>query len=179
MRHSDTGSKTRYAGLKRLADGGEELVFKGLENVRTDWTPLARRLQLELYERVFHDQPYEALIRDTVARVLAGELDEELVYRKRLRRPLDQYQRNRPPHVQAALKVEQQMQRQGRRSPFRPGSHVEYLMTLSGPEPLGWVRSPLDYQHYIDRQLKPVVDSLLPFLGQDFDGLVAPQIGLF
>ncbi len=179
MRHSDKGSKKRYAGLKRLAEGGEELVFKGLENVRTDWTPLARRLQLELYERVFHDQPYEALIRDTVARVLAGELDEELVYRKRLRRPLDQYQRNRPPHVQAALKLAQEMQRQGRRSPFRPGSHVEYLITVSGPQPLGWVRSPLDYQHYIDRQLKPVVDTLLPFLGQDFDGLVAPQFGLF
>lgn len=179
MRHSDKGSKKRYAGLKRLEGGGEELVFRGLENVRTDWTPLARRLQLELYERVFHDQPYEDLIRDTVARVLAGELDSELVYRKRLRRPLDQYQRNRPPHVQAALKIEHEMQRQGRRSPLRPGSHVEYLITVNGPEPLGWVRSPLDYQHYIDRQLKPVVDTLLPFLGQDFDALVAPQFGLF
>lgn len=179
MRHSDRGSKKRYAGLKRLADGGEELVFKGLENVRTDWTPLARRLQLELYERVFHDQPYEALIRTTVASVLAGELDQELVYRKRLRRPLNQYQRNRPPHVQAALRAEQALLQEGRRSPFRPGSHIEYLITLQGPEPLGWVRSPLDYQHYIDRQLKPVVDTLLPFLGQDFDALVAPQLGLF
>ncbi|MFC6669377.1 DNA polymerase II [Marinobacterium aestuariivivens] len=179
MRHSEKGSKKRYAGLRRQADGGDELVFKGLENVRTDWTPLARRVQQELYERVFRGQPFEAFIRATVDEVLAGRRDGELVYRKRLRRPLDQYQRNRPPQVQAALKAEQALFREGRRSPYRAGSRVEYLITVNGPEPLEFHGSPIDYQHYIDRQLKPVVDTLLPFLGQDFDSLVAPQLGLF
>jgi DNA polymerase-2 len=37
-----------------------------------------------------------------VRRTLAGELDEQLIYRKRLRRQLDEYQRNVPPHVRAA-----------------------------------------------------------------------------
>ncbi|GGO83121.1 DNA polymerase [Marinobacterium nitratireducens] len=179
MRHSEAGSKKRYAGLKRLPDGGDELVFKGLENVRTDWTPLARRVQHELYERVFREQPYEAFLRDTVARVFAGELDEELVYRKRLRRPLHEYRRNRPPQVQAALKAEQALQQAGRQSRLRTGSRIEYLITVNGPEPLDFRRSPIDYQHYIDRQLKPVVDTLLPFLGRDFDSLVAPQLDLF
>ncbi|NVK39991.1 MAG: DNA polymerase II [Oceanospirillaceae bacterium] len=179
MRHSEQGSKKRYAGLKRQPDGGDCLVFKGLENVRTDWTPLARRVQHELYERVFRGQPYEAFLRDTVARVFAGELDGELVYRKRLRRPLDEYQRNRPPQVQAALKAEQALRRAGRKSRLRAGSRIEYLITVSGPEPLEFHASPIDYQHYVDRQLRPVVDTILPFLGQDFDSLIAPQLDLF
>ena len=36
-----------------------------------------------------------------------------------------------------------------------------------------------DYQHYIDKQLKPVADAILPFIGTDFDRLSAPQMGLF
>ncbi len=41
-------SKKRYAGVV-AGKGGDELVFKGLENVRTDWTWLARDFQEELY----------------------------------------------------------------------------------------------------------------------------------
>ena len=86
----------------RRADGGEEMVFKGLETVRTDWSPLAQRFQQELYLRIFNRQPYQDYVRDYVRRTLAGELDDLLVYRKRLRRRLDDYQRNVPPHVRAA-----------------------------------------------------------------------------
>ena len=35
-----------------------------------------------------------------------------------------------------------------------------------------------DYQHYIDRQLRPVAEAILPFAGLDFDGLVSAQMGL-
>ena len=38
VRGADTGSKKRYAGM--LADGS--MMFKGLETVRSDWSPLAR-----------------------------------------------------------------------------------------------------------------------------------------
>ncbi|OXE32057.1 DNA polymerase II, partial [Vibrio parahaemolyticus] len=34
-------------------------------------------------------------------------------------------------------------------------------------------------QHYIDKQLKPVADAILPFIGTDFETLSAPQMGLF
>jgi DNA polymerase-2 len=43
VRGSEEGSKKRYAGLVRRKDGSDDLVFKGLETVRTDWTPLRRR----------------------------------------------------------------------------------------------------------------------------------------
>ena len=48
IRGADTGSKKRYAGLIQEGDK-QRMVFKGLETVRTDWTPLAQQFQQELY----------------------------------------------------------------------------------------------------------------------------------
>ena len=45
IRGSDVGSKKRYAGLSTDAAGKEEMVFRGLEMARSDWTPLARLFQ--------------------------------------------------------------------------------------------------------------------------------------
>ncbi|MGB1142508.1 MAG: DNA polymerase II, partial [Halioglobus sp.] len=107
IRGSDKGSKKRYAGLVGTGES-ERMVFKGLENVRTDWTRLAREFQEELYRRVFHGEPYEDYVKALAAAVLAGEEDVNLVYRKRLRRRLADYERNVPPHVQAARKYDEQ-----------------------------------------------------------------------
>ena len=49
---ADTGSKKRYAGLIQEGEH-QRMVFKGLETVRTDWTPLAQQFQQELYLRNF------------------------------------------------------------------------------------------------------------------------------
>ena len=68
VRGDVTGSKKRYAGMVRAGDGGHDLVFKGLETVRTDWTPLARQFQRELYRRVFMGEPFEEYVRGTVER---------------------------------------------------------------------------------------------------------------
>ncbi|WP_027859433.1 DNA polymerase II [Marinobacterium jannaschii] len=179
MRHSEKGTKKRYAGLQQRADGSQRMVFKGLENVRTDWTPLARQFQEQLYERIFREQPWQALLTDTVHQVLAGERDSDLVYRRRIRQPLSEYRRNRPPHVQAAEKAERQWLAQGLPSPYHPGKHVHYVMTVNGPEPEEFLHSSIDYQHYIDKQLKPVADAILPFLGYDCESLIAPQQNLF
>lgn len=59
----------------------QRMVFKGLETVRTDWTPLAQQFQQELYLRIFRNQPYQDYVRETIARLMNGELDEQLVYR--------------------------------------------------------------------------------------------------
>ena len=106
VRGDTAGSKKRYAGLVRAESGERELVFKGLETVRTDWTPLARRFQRELYRRVFLDEDHTEWVKSTLAGLMAGEFDQELIYRKRLRRPLAEYTRNAPPHVQAARQLQ-------------------------------------------------------------------------
>ncbi len=167
LRGAKTGSKKRYAGYVRDGKGGFKLVFKGLESVRSDWTPLAQQFQRELYRRVFFNEPWEDYVRRTVERLQAGQLDDQLVYRKRLRNALESYQRNVPPHVKAARKMD------------RPGRWISYVITLNGPEPITDQRSGIDYQHYIDRQLAPVADGILHFLGESFERNTASQMDLF
>jgi DNA polymerase-2 len=173
VRGSDKGSKKRYAGVV-AGKHGDELVFKGLESVRTDWTRLAREFQEELYRRIFQQEPYPDYVKDTTAAVLAGAKDAQLVYRKRLRRRLEDYERNVPPHVQAArLCAERGLPVPGR------GDWVEYVITTSGAEPAAKPLAPLDYQHYVDRQLAPVADGILGFVGSSFSALTEKQMGLF
>ncbi|MCY4284244.1 MAG: DNA polymerase II [Thiotrichales bacterium] len=169
VRGDVTGSKKRYAGMVRADDGGCDLVFKGLESVRTDWTPLARTFQRELYRRVFQSEPFEAYVRDTVEALHAGEHDAELVYRKRLRQRVDAYTRNVPPHVQAARKL-------GRNVRW-----VRYIITASGPEPVeeGRALPRPDYEHYRERQLAPAADGLLHFLDTSFEAITNRQMGMF
>ncbi|MGU7771826.1 DNA polymerase II [Burkholderia sp. MR1-5-21] len=179
VRGTDEGSKKRYAGLAVAPDGSEDVVFKGLETVRTDWTPLAQQFQRELYRRVFKREPYQDFIRDYVRRTLAGELDDLLVYRKRVRRPLSEYQRNVPPHVRAARTADAFNEAHGRPLQYQRGGWISYMMTTAGPEPLETMRSPIDYAFYVSRQLQPVADAILPFLRDDFESVVSGQGRLF
>ncbi|MFV8782511.1 DNA polymerase II [Microbulbifer sp. SA54] len=178
IRGSEAGSKKRYAGL--VVKGGEEkLVFKGLETVRSDWTPLAKQFQTQLYGMVFKGVDPSDYIRETVEKTQAGEMDEQLVYRKRLRRRLEQYVKNVPPQVRAARLADDLRRQQGLEPRYQNKGWIHYVITLNGPEPVDYRQSPIDYQHYIDKQLKPVADAILPFIDLDFDSLVDGQMGLF
>ena len=168
VRGMPTGSKKRYAGLT-LSEGQKEpnLVVKGLEAARTDWTPLARNFQRELFRRVFLELPFEEFVRSTAEQLGAGELDEELIYQKRIRRQLDDYQRNVPPHIQAARKQ------------TKPGRSVRYIITRNGPEPIDALESAPDYQHYLDKQLAPAADGILQFLDTSFSAITDAQLQMF
>jgi len=171
IRGLETGSKKRYAGV--VDEGGKtRLVFKGLEAVRSDWTPLAKQFQQGLYQRVFDDADYAAYVREEVAALKAGQRDDRLTYQRRLRRPLSSYEKQKPPHVQAALKRKAEQ-------PTWSGRQIAYRMTVNGVEPEPFVRSPLDYQHYLDKQLEPIADGILHFLGTSFRELIDEQMNLF
>ena len=179
IRGSDEGSKKRYAGLVRKADGSEQMIYKGLETVRSDWTPLAQQFQQELYARIFKGEAYQEYVRDYAQRTASGQLDDLLVYRKRLRRPLDDYERNVPPHVRAARVADEFNRQQGRPLQYQSGGWIRYVITVAGPEPLETQRSPIDYHHYLTRQLQPVADAILPFVQDDFTALTSRQQSLF
>lgn len=179
IRGAEEGSKKRYAGLVTRADGSDGLHFRGLETVRSDWSPLAQQFQQQLYLRIFKREPYQDFVRDYVQRTLNGELDELLIYRKRLRRKLHDYQRNVPPHVRAARMADEYNDRHGRPRQYQNGGWIRYLITTAGPEPLEARRAAVDYEHYISRQLKPVADAILPFVDDDFSRLIDGQLGLF
>ncbi|WP_421683016.1 DNA polymerase II [Stutzerimonas urumqiensis] len=179
IRGAEEGSKKRYAGLVTQPDGSDGLVFKGLETVRSDWSPLAQQFQQALYRRVFMGEPYADYVREFVRATRAGEHDDLLVFRKRLRRKLSDYERNVPPQVRAARLADEQNARLGRPRRYQSGGWISYLITLAGPEPLEALQSPIDYEHYVSRQLQPVADAILPFVDDDFTRLVDDQLGLF
>lgn len=166
-RGGETGAKKRYAGLIE-SDGKRDLEFTGMEIVRSDWTRLAKEFQQELYSRIFSHQDAGDYIRNFVDEVSRGIHDDKLVYRKRLRKDADLYTKNTPPHVKAA------------RLTNTSSGVIKYVMTKRGPVPIELEHRDYDYQHYIDKQIKPIADSVLGLLGQSFDTLFKPtQLNFF
>jgi DNA polymerase-2 len=189
IRGAETGSKKRYAGTvhKISATGEEEIetIFKGLEAVRSDWTPLAREFQRQLFQRIFSEQPFQQWMKDEIADLMQGKKNPQLIYRKRLRQPLGEYQRNVPPHAKAAAVLELWRQRQGLSPLYQDrGGWIQYLMTTSGPQPLEVYNSAagalkIDYQHYLEKQLAPVCDGLLALYDTSFAKICGQQMSLF
>ncbi|MES2582297.1 MAG: DNA polymerase II [Pseudomonadota bacterium] len=179
IRGSEVGSKKRYAGLSTDPAGKEEMVFRGLEMARSDWTPLARQFQEGLLSRIFHDQPYKEFVTDYAHATLAGAKDELLIYRKRLRHRLDAYLVNVPPQVRAARTADAYNLRVNRPMQYQNGGWIQYVMTRNGPEPLETRQSRIDYEHYLTKQLKPIADAILHPLGDSFVALTSLQRGLF
>lgn len=158
VRNSTRGASKRYAGL---LSGGVQLV--GMEAVRGDWTALARQVQRELYLRLFTDQPVEQYLADIVARLRAGEFDDQLVYSKNLRKDASKYTASAPHVVAARLS----------RSPL--GRRIRYVMTVAGAQPLDNISQPLDREHYVTRQVQPVAEPVLACLGLRFADVVGDR----
>jgi DNA polymerase-2 len=179
IRGSETGSKKRYSGLVVNKHGEQSIIFKGLESARNDWTDLAHQFQKQLYSIVFNGQDATALVRETVEATLSGQFDEQLVYQKRLRRKLRDYEKNIPPQVRAARQADEMNLKLGRQQQYQNRGTIRYIITVNGPEAVEYSKSNIDYDHYIDKQLKPIADAILPFVGLSFDEINAPQLGLF
>ena len=94
---------------------------------------------------------------DIVARVRNGELDDELVYHKNLRKGAEDYTATTPPHVAAARKSSQPL-----------GRSIRYVVTTAGAEPLDNLTHPIDREHYVEKQVRPVAEPVLGTLGLDF-----------
>lgn len=107
----------------------------------------------------------ESFTAELLQRLKRGELDSELVYTKRIRKPLEAYTKTSPPHVKAARLLP------------KPAKVVRYLVTREGPEPIGFVHAPIDYQHYIDKQLYPIVNLIAPYCGINMSRLFLPDDG--
>ncbi|MEK6816181.1 MAG: DNA polymerase II, partial [Nanoarchaeota archaeon] len=80
---------------------------------------------------------------------------------KSIRKELDDYTKTTPPHVKAARKLGKV-----------DGNVIEYVMTSDGPEPIQKISHPIDYEHYIDKQIKPIAESILVFFNKNFDDVI-------
>ena len=151
--------------------------------VNAAYLPNGQRIALvgkqTLYAKVFNNEAYDEFIRRTVKQLSNGELDHQLTYRKRLRQKLDLYQKNIPPHARAAIKSEATFKQQGKPSRYQNKGWIEYVMTVNGPETLECQFSKLDYEHYIEKQLTPIADSILATLSDSMENILKRQINLF
>ncbi len=169
MRGSDRARAKGYAGL-RWTEEGEELEIVGMEAARRDWTRLARELQRELLWRLFRgasEEELEQCVAEWVRALRAGEKDDALIYRKSLRKPVDAYTRTTPPHVKAAKLL------------ARPKGVIHYVMTTRGPQPAGQATAPLDYEHYVRKQVEPIVRTLAQVRPLDVEAALGGEPRLF
>lgn len=157
-RGADIGAKKRYAGLV-TKDGKETIEFVGMEFVRSDWTKLAKEFQVELYQKVFDGVEVEDWIRGEIQKLKSGKFDDKLIYRKRLRKEVEDYTKNVPPHARAAKLLNE------------PRDVIYYAITERGPIPRELKHNDFDYDHYIEKQIKPIADSVLALLGKNFDSI--------
>ncbi|MDR1410825.1 MAG: DNA polymerase II [Spirochaetaceae bacterium] len=158
------GRAKGYGGYL-LTEGGVPVVeVKGMEAVRSDSTPLARRVQVELLELVFSNTgegEYIKYVTDILGQLRTGSLDDELAYRKRLSRPPEAYTAATPPQVKAARALGWKGKR----------GTVEFVWTVNGPEPSAdengeaLLHAPFDYDHYTDSQILPVAQSIAAAMG--------------
>jgi len=167
------GTKKRYVGLSN-----DSLIFKGLETVRSDWTQISKVFQQALFSLIFDELPVEDYIRTTVKEIKDGKYDSQLIYMKKIRRNLEDYV-NTPPHIKACLIANEALKASGLKPKYRKGSKIEYVMTLNGIMPIELATGNIDYEHYIEKQIKPIADDVLPFIGKSFDVIISKQINLF
>ncbi|MFC1691846.1 DNA-directed DNA polymerase, partial [Nanoarchaeota archaeon] len=124
-RHSESGAKKRYAGTIIDEHGKEDLQFVGMEFVRRDWTDLAKKFQMELLNKVFKGEEVTKYVKDFVDKLKEGKYDDLLIYRKALRKGVEDYTKTTPPHVKAAKQLTEDE---------LDGNLIEYYMTLDGPQ---------------------------------------------
>ena len=166
---SERGRAKGYAGLRR-GEEGDLVEIVGMEAVRRDWTDLAHQLQAVLLDRVFHEvsgAEIEEEIFNWVQEVQTGQKDELLIYRKNLRKPVESYTRSVPPHVKAAKLMDS------------PSGVIRYVITRDGPQPEGQLTSPIDYTHYIEKQIRPIVTTVSQAYDLDVESAISGRLNLF
>ncbi len=170
VRGSEEGAKKRYAGILVDDNNKEELHFTGMEFVRGDWTDLSKKFQEELFNLAFYKKEFSEYIKTFVKDLKSGKYDDLLVYKKSISKNLDEYTKTTPPHVKAARMLDK-----------ITSNIIYYVITIEGPEPVEKLTHKPDYDHYIEKQIKPIADTLLSVYGKNFDDIMknSTQSSLF
>ncbi len=159
LRGKEEAAKKRYAGLIEK-NGKEEVEITGLEAIRGDWTEAAQEFQKELLLKLFRKEPLELFIKSYIKKIREGRLDSKLIYRKSIRKSLEEYTKTTPPHVKAARQLDK-----------LESNIIEYYQTTEGPEPIQKLRHKIDYNHYIEKQIVPIANQVLSLVNKNFEDL--------
>jgi DNA polymerase-2 len=173
---SPQGRAKSYAGiswnLDRLASGEQQVVIKGMETVRSDWTPFARNAQRRVLVALLTgggESEVRRILQEIIKEAKRGGNKSQLTISKRLSKAAHEYRGNLPPHVRAALHAEKS--RKGK----RPLRSIRYVMSPDGPLPVmddqALERAVPDMNWYIEKQLLPVLKSVNAAADFDLEAL--------
>ena len=165
---SGEGAKKKYA----LMDEEGKMKITGFEQVRRDWSPIAKDTQEKVLRKVLEDDVDSAveIVEDTIEALRSGEIDvEELKIYTTLTKPPEEYG-NTAPHVEAAKKAKK------RGDTIEPETTVDYVITRSGKSisqqaELTKYAENYDADYYIDNQVIPVAMRVLKVFGYTEDQL--------
>ncbi|MFB6191114.1 MAG: DNA polymerase domain-containing protein, partial [Candidatus Nanohaloarchaea archaeon] len=165
---SGEGAKKKYALLKEDGD----LKITGFEQVRRDWSPVAKETQEKVLRKVLNEEVEEAaeLVKETIERMKEGEVPVEKlrIYTQMKKKP-ENYE-STAPHVEAAKKAIE------RGEEISPGDTIDYVITsgagnISSRAELAKYAEDYDADYYIDNQIVPVSMRVLKVFGYTSDQL--------
>lgn len=157
-------SKKRYAVIE---DG--EIIAKGLELVRRDWSPLAKNTQQDILMAILKegntDKAIE-IVKKALKRLKSGDVKmDELIIHTQITKKLTDY-KNVGPHVVAAKKMEEHGIK------ISKGNIIQYVI-IKGKGSISERAFPFEYiqnqeydkDYYLNNQLIPAVSRIMSSLG--------------
>ena len=153
----------------------KKIIAKGLELVRRDWAPIAKKTQEDILMAILEEgnvKKAEKIISKVLKQIKSGDLDmKELVIHTQITKNLDDYKQVGP-HVIAAREIESHGIKVGK------GTIVQYIIA-KGKGSISQRAVPYEYsegieydkEYYIENQLIPAVSRMMEPLGYDKDRL--------
>ena len=150
-----------------------EILFTGnFDEKSNDLVGVAVMFQQELFRKFFDNEDVDRWARDFVSRLKNKEFDKYLIFKKRLVKDLSEYTSNPPVHAKAAMKLAE--------AGLKIPREIQYVMTQKGPAPIELMTEDIDYNFYLERQIKPLAQPVYDFLGKSFEDIWAgDQMQLF
>jgi len=157
-------TKKRYALIEN-----KNIVVKGLELVRRDWAPVAKKTQEKVLRAILEEaNPQKAakIIKSVVEEIKEGKIPlEDLVIHTQITKNPEDYVQMAP-HVLAAKRAIENGRKVSR------GSIIRYVI-VKGKEPISKRAIPLedvdvsnyDPTYYIENQVLPAVSRIVEALG--------------
>lgn len=160
------GAKKKYA----LMNEEGKIKIMGFEQVRRDWSELAKNLQEEVIKTVLNGNVSEAekAVRETINRLKEGDVDmDDLVIYSKLNKPPSEYDTTSP-HVEAAIRADR------RGLNIEPGQTLGFVITdksgkISDKAEILKFAEDYDSDYYIKNQVLPAAMRVLKVLNYKED----------
>ncbi len=162
---SETGAKKRYA----LLDDKGNILIKGFETVRRNWSRIGKDVQKNVLDILLRDHdPKKAVahIGKIIQKLRAQEMDiDSVTISTQIQKKIKDYD-TQGPHVKAAMRIEK------KGIVVNPGMIINYVVTRGEGNIGDRVKLPdevtkedYDAEYYINNQIIPAVDRILEIFG--------------